>query len=79
MANVCEVTGKGPMAGNNVSHSLRRTKRRFHPNLHKRRFWLPSEQRYITLKVSNHGLRIIDKRGIEVVWKEIKKRKKKDN
>ncbi len=77
MANVCEVTGKGPMAGNNVSHSLRRTKRRFYPNLHKRRFWLPSEQRYITLKVSNHGLRIIDKKGIEVVWKEIKKRKKK--
>jgi len=79
MANMCEVTGKGPMAGNNVSHSLRRTKRRFYPNLHKRRFWLPSEQRYITLKVSNHGLRIIDKKGIEVVWKEIKQRKKKDN
>lgn len=79
MANVCEVTGKGPMAGNNVSHSLRRTKRRFYPNLHKRRFWLPSEQRYVTLKVSNHGLRIIDKKGIEVIWKEIKQRKKEDN
>lgn len=76
MANVCEVTGKGPMAGNNVSHSLRRTKRRFYPNLHKRRFWLPSEQRYVTLKVSNHGLRIIDKKGIELIWKEIKQRKK---
>ncbi len=78
MANMCEVTSKKTMAGNNVSHSIRRTKRRFHPNLHKRRFWVPSLQRYVSLTVSSKGIRIIDKKGIEAVLAEIKQRKRED-
>ncbi len=67
MSRVCQITGKGAMSGNNVSHAKNKNKRVFLPNLHKKRFWLPSEKRYITLRVSAHGIRIIDKNGIESV------------
>ena len=67
MARVCAVTGKKPMVGNNVSHANNKTKRRFLPNLQYRRFWLESQNRWIRLRVSNAGLRLIDKKGIEVV------------
>jgi len=67
MARVCQVTGKKPMAGNNVSHAHRKTKRRFLPNLQSRRFWLESEKRWVRLRLSNAGLRTIDKKGIETV------------
>lgn len=67
MSRVCEITGKGPMSGNNVSHANNKNKRRFLPNLHSRRFWLESEKRWIRLRVSNAALRLIDKKGIEVV------------
>ncbi len=72
MAKECQVTGKRPQSGNNVSHAKNRTRRRFLPNLHKRRIWIPSEKRYITLKVSAKGLRTIYKLGIETVLKKIK-------
>jgi large subunit ribosomal protein L28 len=71
MSNICQVTGKGPMVGNNVSHANNKTKRRFMPNLKKRRFWVPSLNRFVTLKVSTKGIRIIDKLGIEAVLKKI--------
>ena len=77
MANVCQVTGKGPMAGNNVSHANNRTKRRWLPNLHERRFWVPSENRWIKLKVSSNALRTIDKNGIESVIAELRARGEK--
>ena len=67
MARVCEVTGKGPMVGNKVSHANNRTKRRFLPNLQYRRFWVETENRWIRLRISNAGLRLIDKNGIDVV------------
>lgn len=76
MARVCQVTGKRPQTGNNVSHSNNKTRRRFLPNLKKRRFWLPEEKRFITLTVSTHGIRIIDKLGIETVLKKIREREK---
>ncbi|OFZ86395.1 MAG: 50S ribosomal protein L28 [Betaproteobacteria bacterium RBG_16_64_18] len=72
MARVCQVTGKKPMVGNNVSHANNRTKRRFLPNLQYRRLWLESEKRWISMRVSNAGLRTIDKKGIEVVLAELK-------
>lgn len=65
MSRVCELTGKRPQAGNNVSHSNIKTKRRFLPNLQKRRFYVPSQDRWITLRVSTKAMRIIDKMGIE--------------
>jgi len=65
MARVCQVTGKAPMVGNKVSHANNRTKRRFLPNLQYRRFWVESENRFLRLRVSNAGLRLIDKNGIE--------------
>ena len=71
MARVCQVTGKKPMSGNNVSHANNKTKRRFLPNLQYRRFWLESEQRWVRLRVSGAGLRLIDKKGIEVVLAEL--------
>jgi large subunit ribosomal protein L28 len=74
MARVCQVTGKGPMAGNNVSHANNRTKRRFLPNLQYRRFWIESENRWVRLRVSNAGLRTIDKNGIDVVLAELRAR-----
>jgi large subunit ribosomal protein L28 len=67
MARVCQVTGKAPMVGNNVSHANNKTKRRFMPNLQYRRFWLEEEKRWIRLRLSNAGLRLIDKNGIDVV------------
>jgi len=67
MARVCQVTGKGPMVGHNVSHANNKTKRRFLPNLQRRRFWLEGENRWITLRLTNAALRTIDKNGIEVV------------
>ena len=71
MARVCQVTGKAPMVGNNVSHANNRTKRRFLPNLQSRRFWLEEQKRWVRLRVSNSGLRLIDKKGIEVVLAEM--------
>lgn len=73
MSKVCQVTGKGPMVGHNVSHANNKTKRRFMPNLKKHRFWVESLQRYITLRVSAHGMRIIDKLGIEKVLERLHK------
>jgi len=70
MSRVCEITGKGPMSGNNVSHANNKNKRRFLPNLHSRRFWIESENRWVRLRVSNAALRLIDKKGIEVVLAE---------
>ena len=67
MSRVCQVTGKGPISGNNVSHANNKTRRRYLPNLHYRRLWVESEQRYVKLRVSPKGLRIIDKQGIDTV------------
>ena len=72
MARVCQVTGKKQMVGNNVSHANNRTKRRFLPNLQSRRFWLESESRWVRLRVSNAGLRLIDKKGIETVLADLR-------
>jgi len=74
MSRVCEVTGKGPMVGNNVSHANNKTKRRFLPNLQNRRFWLESESRWIRLRLTNAALRLIDKKGLEVVVSEMRAR-----
>lgn len=67
MARVCQVTGKAPMVGNNVSHANNKTKRRFLPNLHYRRFWVETEKRWVRLRISSAGLRLIDKQGIDEV------------
>jgi large subunit ribosomal protein L28 len=72
MARVCQVTGKRPISGHNVSHANNKTKRRFLPNLQKKRFYLASEDRWVTLKLSAHGMRIITKRGVEAVVKELR-------
>ena len=77
MSKICQVTGKKPLSGNNVSHAKYRNKRTFEPNLHKHRFWIESEKKYISLKVSAKGMRIIDKKGIEQVLSEIKSRGEK--
>ena len=69
MSRVCMITGKRPVSGNNVSHAHNKTKRRFLPNLHVRRFWIESENRYIRLCVSAKGMRIIDKKGIKTALK----------
>jgi large subunit ribosomal protein L28 len=74
MSRVCQVTGKRPMSGNNVSHANNKTRRRFLPNLHTQRFWLESEKRFIKLRVSRKGLRIIDKLGVEQVVNDLRKR-----
>lgn len=74
MARYCQVTGKKPMSANNVSHANNRTKRRQKPNLQKKRYYLPSEDRYIRLTVSRKGMKIIDKKGIEQVVKEMRDR-----
>ena len=74
MARVCAVTGKTPMVGNNVSHANNRTRRRFLPNLQRRRFWVESENRWVNLRLSNAGLRTIDKKGIDVVLAELRSR-----
>jgi large subunit ribosomal protein L28 len=77
MTRVCQVTGKRPITGNNVSHAKNRTRRRFLPNLHQRRFWLESEKRFVSLRVSGKGIRIIDKKGIEQVLADIRARGEK--
>ncbi|EKE17123.1 MAG: 50S ribosomal protein L28 [uncultured bacterium] len=74
MARVCQVTGKGPMVGNKVSHANNRTKRRFLPNLQYRRFWVESENRFVRLRVSNAGLRVIDKNGIDAILVDLRAR-----
>ena len=74
MSQVCQVTGKRPMSGNNVSHAHNKTRRRFLPNLHRRKFWVESESRWVKLRVSRKGLRIIDKVGIEQVLEDIRRR-----
>ncbi|MCX7192747.1 MAG: 50S ribosomal protein L28 [Gallionella sp.] len=77
MARVCQVTGKGPMSGNNVSHANNRTKRRFLPNLQRRRFWVEAENRWVSLRLTNAGLRTIDKNGIESVLSDMRARGEK--
>ena len=72
MSRVCQVTGKAPMVGNNVSHANNKTKRRFLPNLQSRRFWIEAENRWVRLRVSNAGLRTIDKNGIEAVLADLR-------
>jgi large subunit ribosomal protein L28 len=74
MAKVCQVTGKAPMVGNNVSHANNRTKRRFLPNLQSRRFWVESENRWVRLRLTSAGLRLIDKNGIDTVLASIRAR-----
>ena len=74
MARVCQVTGKRPVTGDNVSHAKNRTRRRFLPNLHHHRFWVESEKRFVSLRVSSKGMRIIDKKGIEQVLSDIRAR-----
>jgi large subunit ribosomal protein L28 len=77
MARVCIVTGKGPMVGNNVSHANNKTKRRFLPNLQNRRFFVESENRWVSLRLSNAGLRVIDKIGIDAVLSDLRARGEK--
>ena len=72
MSRVCQVTGKRPAVGNNVSHANNKTRRRFLPNLHKRRFWVEGEKRWVRLRVSSQGLRIIDKKGIDQVVADLR-------
>ena len=77
MSQVCQVTGKRPMTGNNVSHAHNKTRRRFSPNLHTHRFWVESESRFVRLRVSSKGLRIIDKLGIDAVLADLRSRGEK--
>jgi large subunit ribosomal protein L28 len=74
MSQVCQVTGKRPQSGNNVSHAQNKTRRRFSPNLHYHRFWVESERRFVRLRVSSQGMRIIDKQGIDHVLADIRRR-----
>ena len=77
MSRVCQVTGKGPVTGNNISHANNKTRRRFLPNLQHHRFWVESEKRFVRLRVSAMGMRVIDKRGIDVVLAELRARGEK--
>ena len=77
MSRVCQVTGKRPMSGNNVSHAKNRTRRRFLPNLHTHRFWVESENRFVRLRLSSKGMRIIDKVGIDAVLADMRARGEK--
>ena len=72
MSRVCQVTGKRPITGNTVSHANNRNRRRFLPNLHQQRFWVESEKRWISLRVSSQGLRTVEKRGIEAVLADLR-------
>lgn len=74
MARVCQITGKRPITGNNVSHAHNKTRRRFLPNLHTHRFWVEGEKRFVTLRISSKGMRIIDKKGVEAVVTELRAR-----
>mgnify|MGYP001228694552 FL=1 len=77
MSRVCDVTGKKPMFGNNVSHAHNKSRRRFNINLQKKRFWIVDENRYVSLRVSTRGMRIIDKKGIRKVINELRAKGKK--
>ncbi len=77
MSRVCQVTGKKPVSGNNVSHANNRTRRRFLPNLHTHKFWVESENRWVKLRLSTKGMRIIDKNGIDAVIADMLKRGEK--
>ena len=77
MSRVCDVTGKKPMFGNNVSHAHNKSRRRFNINLQKKRFWIVDENRYVSLRVSMRGMRIIDKKGIRKVINELRAKGKK--
>ena len=77
MSRVCQVTGKRPITGNNVSHAKNRTRRRFEQNLHTHRFWVEAEKRFVKLRVSTKGMRIIDKNGIEQVLSGLRARGEK--
>ncbi len=77
MSKVCQVTGKRPVTGNNVSHAHNKTRRRFNPNLHHHRFWVESENRWVRLRVSTKAIRIINKRGIDAVLVDLRKRGEK--
>jgi len=74
MARVCQVTGKAPMSGHNISHANNKTKRRFLPNLQRRRFWVESENRWVSLRLTNAALRTIDKNGIDAVLSDMRAR-----
>ncbi len=77
MSKVCQVTGKRPVSGNNVSHANNKTRRRFLPNVHDHKFWLDSESRFVKLRVSTKGMRIIDKKGIDEVVADLRARGEK--
>ena len=77
MARVCQVTGKRPTTGNNVSHANNKTRRRFLPNLHHHRFWVESENRFVRLRLTSKAMRIIDKKGIDAVLAEMRQRGEK--
>lgn len=77
MARVCQVTGKAPLSGNNVSHANNKTKRRFLPNLKSKRFWVEAEKRFVRLRVSANGMKVIDKLGIDTVLADIRGRGEK--
>jgi large subunit ribosomal protein L28 len=77
MSKVCQVTGKRPITGNTVSHANNKVRRRFEPNLHSHRFWLESEKRFVALRVSSKGMRIIDKKGVEAIVAELRARGEK--
>ena len=78
MAKVCQVTGKRPMVGHHVSHANNKTKRLFMPNLQRRKFWVEGENRWVSLRLTNAGLRLIDKKGIDVVLAEMRARGEND-
>ena len=77
MSRVCQVTGKKPVSGNNVSHAHNKTRRRFLPNLHTHKFWVESENRWVKLRLTAKGMRIIDKNGIDTVLADMRKRGEK--
>jgi len=77
MSRICQVTGKGPLTGNNVSHANNRSRRRFLPNLHTHRIWVESEKRWVKLRISQKGLRIIDRKGIDQVLVDLRARGEK--
>ncbi len=77
MSRICQVTGKRPISGNNVSHANNKTRRRFLPNLHTHRFWVESEKRYVKLRLTAKGMRIIDKKGIDAVLTDLRSRGEK--
>lgn len=77
MSRVCQVTGKKPVTGNNVSHANNRTRRRFLPNLHYHRFWVESEKRWVRLRLTTRGMRVVDKLGIDAVLKDLRARGEK--